>query len=175
MKKVASITIILFCFTLFFWASSYAYENISPVDACYMVENEDEDDVYILDVRSEAEWIYVGHPGPNKLGDGELLDGKGVNISYKIWKKGAFIINPSFISDVEELFEDKEIILIVMCRSGKRSVDAALALEAAGYLKVYNMTTGFQGERDESGYRTVNGWVIDGLPYADGSTGRYLD
>ena len=91
-------------------------------------------------------------------------------------EKKFFIVNPSFVSDVKDLFEDKEnIILIVMCRSGKRSVDAAIDLEAAGYLNVYNMTTGFQGKRDERGYRTVNGWVIDGLPYADGSAGRYLD
>ena len=61
MKKVASITIIMFCFTLFFWVSSYAYTDISPVDAYDMVESED--NVYIIDVRSEAEWIYVGHPG----------------------------------------------------------------------------------------------------------------
>ncbi len=130
---------------------------------------------YILDVRSEAEWIYVGHPGPNKLHEGEDLAGKVVNVSYKIWKKKLFIVNPSFVSDVKDLFEDKNIVLIVMCRSGKRSKDAASALEDAEYTNVYNMTTGFQGDRDGSGYRTVNGWVIDGLPYADGGAGRYLD
>ena len=183
MKKIVSITIIMFCFTLFFGASSYAYNDISPEDA-YKMATTDADvynmattdaDVYILDVRSEAEWIYVGHPGPNKLEEGDLLNGKVVNVSYKIWKKKLFIVNPSFVSDVEDLFEDKDIVLIVMCRSGKRGKDAALALEAAGYTNVYNMTTGFQGKRDEYGYRTMNGWVIDGLPYTDGDAGRYLD
>jgi rhodanese-related sulfurtransferase len=174
MKKVASITIIMFCFTLFFWASSYAYEEISSDDAYEMATTDA--NAYILDIRSEAEWIYVGHPGPNRQDEGEDLAGKVVNISYKIWKKKLFIENPSFVSDVKDLFEDKEnIILIVMCRSGKRSKDAASALEVAGYINVYNMTTGFQGERDQYGYRTLNGWVIDELPYADGSTGRYLD
>ena len=174
MKKVASITIIMFCFTLFFGVSSYAYDEISSDDAYEMATTDA--NAYILDVRSEAEWIYVGHPGSNKLDEGEDLAGKVVNVSYKIWKKKLFTVNPSFVSDVKDLFEDKEnIILIVMCRSGKRSVDAAVDLETAGYEKVYNMTTGFQGERDQYGYRTVNGWVIDGLPYADGGKGRYLD
>ena len=132
-------------------------------------------DAYILDVRTEAEWMYVGHPGINNQGQGAELDGKVVNISYKIWKKKIFVVNGSFIKDVEEVFEDKDtIILIVMCRSGKRSKDAASALEDAGYSNVYNMTTGFQGGKDDYGYRTVNGWVIDGWPYTYSGAG-YLD
>ena len=82
MKKVASITIIMFlmfCFTLFFGVSSYAYDEISSDDAYEMATTDA--NAYILDVRSEAEWIYVGHPGPNSLEEGEDLAGKVVNVS----------------------------------------------------------------------------------------------
>jgi rhodanese-related sulfurtransferase len=46
-----------------------------------------------------------------------------------------------------------------MCRSGVRSIDAAKALEAAGYTNVSNMLYGFEGTKvDDNGYRTINGW-----------------
>ena len=164
----------MFLLTPFLCTSSYAYDEISTGYAYDMATSDD--NAYILDVRTEAEWIYVGHPGPNRCDEGALLTGKVVNISYKIWKKKIEIVNPSFVSDVKDLFEDKDdIILIVMCRSGSRSVAACLLLEAAGYANVYNMTTGFQGGRDDYGYRTENGWVFDELPYTDGGAGRYLD
>jgi rhodanese-related sulfurtransferase len=63
--------------------------------------------------------------------------------------------------------------LIAMCRSGSRSLRAAEALEAAGFTSVYNMTYGFEGDRDASGYRTVNGWKVEGYPYTDGRDGAY--
>lgn len=170
MKRIANIAIIVFCLMPFLLTSSYAYTDISPNDAYIMVG--DYDNVYILDGRTEAEWMYVGHPGPNKLEMGAFLDGKVVNISYRIWRKGIFIVNPSFISEVDEFFEDiEDVVLITMCRSGKRSVDAALALEAAGYVNVYNIVTGFEGGKDGAGYRTVNGWVLDGLPYTYSGAG----
>jgi rhodanese-related sulfurtransferase len=56
---------------------------------------------YILDVRTEAEWQWVGHPGPNKLGaadpnkleEGAGLRNKVVNISYQIEKDGVLVDN----------------------------------------------------------------------------------
>ena len=40
---------------------------------------------------------------------------------------------------------------------------------------VYNMVTGFQGGKDERGCRTINGWVVNGLPYKISSSGGYAD
>ena len=47
------------------------------------------------------------------------------------------------------------------------------ALEAAGYTSVMNMLTGFEGGKDSDGYRTVNGWKVDGLPYNYSRDGGY--
>lgn len=152
--------------------SALAFEDVMPQEAYGMATADAS--TYILDVRTLAEWQWVGHPGKNKAGVGAELDGKVVNVSYKIDYKGAFVTNPSFLSDVQGLFPDPAAVtLITMCRSGQRSYDAAVVLEAAGYT-AKNMLTGFQGGSDTSGYRTKNGWVVDGLPYTTSGAG-YTD
>ena len=154
--------------------SAQAYENVYPSDAYEMALNNA--DTYIVDARTDAEWRWVGHPGANLMGEGAGLDDKVVNISYKIFKKNNFVPNPSFVSDIEEIFPDKaNITLITMCKSGKRSKAAADALESAGYISIYNMVTGFEGEKDAYGYQTVNGWKVDGFPYKITGTGEYDD
>lgn len=136
--------------------------DISPGEAYDMATTDP--DVYILDVRTADEWIWVGHPDANKLGYGAELDGKVVNVSFKIVKKGAWVTNPSFVTDVAEIFENTGSTLITMCRSGNRSLAAQAKLRSAGYT-VLNMCDGFEGQTDENGYRTVSGWKNDDLPY----------
>lgn len=144
--------------------TAHAYENVTPTEAYYMATTEA--DTYILDVRTRAEWDWVGHPGENRTGEGAALPGKVINIAYMIEYKGDLIVNPSLLIDVKNAFPNPaEVTLITMCRSGGRSIAAAEALEAAGYPFVKNMVTGFEGGKDGSGYRTVNGWKVDGLPY----------
>lgn len=171
MKKLISIlSIAIFCAV--FATSAFAFENVTPTEA-YDLATSDAN-VYIVDVRTIAEWQWLGHPGANKADEGAKLDGKVVNISYKIENKGETIVNPSFMNEINEMFaENANITLITMCRSGKRSVAAATLLEAAGY-NVKNMVTGFQGGKDAYGYRTISGWVIDGLPYTYSGAG-YAD
>lgn len=140
-------------FTLIAATTASAFDNLMPVDAYDAVVY---DGAYILDVRTDAEFIWVGHPNVENV----------LNVSYKIEKKGIFIVNPSFISDVDEVFGSaKDTQIITMCRSGKRSVAAAEALEAAGYTNIKNMLTGFEGgDKDQYGYRTISGWKNSGLP-----------
>ena len=45
--------------------------------------------------------------------------------------------------------------------------------EEAGFANVLNMATGFEGGKDALGYRTVNGWKVDGLPYNFNTEGAY--
>lgn len=154
---------------LVFASVAAAYDNVTPLDA-YTLTTTDPN-VYLIDVRTEGEWKFVGHPGKNRLSEGAALEGKVVNVSYQIEKKGNMIINPSFLSDINELFGgNPDVLLIVMCRSGQRSVPASAALEAAGY-SVLNLNAGFQGGTDAKGYRTVNGWVNAGLPYSYSGAG----
>ncbi len=155
-------------------ANTFAYEEVTPSESAEMVLNEG---AFILDVRTPSEWNWVGHPGENKLGEGAVLNGYVYNVAYKVYHKGfkkgdTLIINKKFVKDVKKLF-DEDAAIIVMCRSGKRSASAAAALDAAGFSNVYDMLTGFEGGKDDAGYRTVNGWKINGLPYNYSTTGAY--
>ena len=125
--------------------------------------------VFILDVRTPEEWIWVGHPGENKSGDGAHLEGYVVNIPYMVYHEGKskgdeLIVNRKFVKSVKRLFY-KDDRLILMCRSGGRSTFAAYALADAGFDDVWNMTEGFEGQKDGDGYRTLTGWKVDGFPY----------
>jgi len=131
---------------------------------------------YILDVRTAEEWIWVGHPGKNKLEEGAGLDGKVVNIPwYIVYQNGWPVLNPSFLTDVNQIFGgNPSVKLVTICRSGVRSVSAAVALIDAGY-QAYNTLNGFEGQSDSRGYRTLNGWKIDGLPYTASRNDAYPD
>ncbi len=148
---------------------------IENVDEEYAYECATEDaNCYILDVRTNAEWRWVGHPGMNMEGDGEELEGKVVNISWLIMKKNQLISNKKFLRHVNKQFKQvkDEVELIAICRSGGRSLAAAKALDAAGYY-VKNLTHGFEGARDDKGYRTENGWKVEDYPYNDSAIGGY--
>ena len=160
---------------------------------------------YILDVRTPEEWFWVGHPGKNKLGEGEYLEGRVINVAYKIFvydrKEGKYtcVLNKFFTKDVLKTIRDlgdPNPLIITMCRSGHRSVSAGEELEepfpwnlltriipwsvkAARILEengieVKNMLTGFEGGKDERGYRTLEeGWKNLGLPYNYKAEGAY--
>jgi rhodanese-related sulfurtransferase len=144
-----------------------AFEDLYPTEAYDLVTSKAK--AYIIDVRTPEEWKWVGHPGENWLGEGADLDGKVVNIPYLIFPGGVKTVNPTFVEEVDAIFGDiPSAKLVMMCRSGGRGVAAANALEAAGYNshKIYNMLTGFEGGNDARGYRIINGWRFEGLPYA---------
>jgi len=88
------------------------------------------------------------------------------NIPLTFWdeKAQSFEPNGNFVQDIQERFQ-KSDSLIFICRSGGRSRRAAEEAFQAGFSKVYNVTEGFEGEKDENGHRTVGGWKNRGLPY----------
>jgi len=162
--KITFLFGVLSAFSIFSTVA-FAFGDLSAGDAYIMATTEP--NTYILDVRTGAEWRWVGHPGENKLGEGAALAGKVVNIAYKIDFGGNLVVNPWFIKEVKKFFNgNPDVKLILMCRSGGRSAEAAALLEEHGFYNVFNMLHGFEGDKDERGYRTVNGWVIDGLPYS---------
>ncbi len=168
MKKILmSIGTVLFITST---SAALAYDDVTPTEAYNMATS----DAYILDVRTPGEWRWAGHPGKNNEGEGALLDGKVFNVAIWIETKGGLVLNPSFITDVNDIFEEnKDAVIITMCLAGGRSPIAATALEDAGYTNVFNMLYGFQGGKDSKGYRTVNGWVVDNLPYTYNPNGIY--
>ena len=73
-------------------------------------------------------------------------------------------INENIVQDIKDRFKSTDT-LIFICRSGNRSLKAAELIINAGYKKVYNVGDGFEGKKNEKGYRSVNGWKNSELPY----------
>jgi rhodanese-related sulfurtransferase len=171
-KKI--ITTLFSVVAVFCAGTSLALDNITPTEAYYLATSNP--NAFIIDVRTAAEWEWVGHPGQNRLGQGSELEGKVIHIPYLIDHKGSRIVNPSFLTDVKEIFSNgTNVELILMCRSGQRSLDAGKLLEGEGY-RALNMLTGFEGGTDSRGYRaTTNGWKNMNLPYTFGRTAIYMD
>ena len=105
----------------------------------------------LVDVRTRAEWDYVGRiPGAVEI---EILSYPGNRP------------NPAFLSELESKVEKSAPVLFI-CRSGGRSHNAALLAQQAGYGAAYNVLEGFEGDRDPQGHRnTVGGWRAAGLPW----------
>lgn len=169
MKKLfsASITMALIA------SSAQAYDNITAQEAYVMLAS---GEAIMLDVRTPEEWAWVGHPGKNKSGYGSEIEKYVINIAWEIEKPGhgyELIPNNLFLGDVKKLRLPSDKPIITICRSGGRSVSAALALEDAGYTNLYNTLKGFEGGTDSDGYRTKEeGWKNTGLPYTFGFTGE---
>lgn len=108
----------------------------------------------IIDVRDTLESNFVGHP----VGC--------INIPWKDWSNRQWQANPNFVAQVAERMPDKATPLLLMCRSGQRSLEAAKALAEAGYTDLTNMEEGFEGGLDDQKHRnTVGGWRCHGLPW----------
>ncbi len=105
-----------------------------------------------IDVRSEMEYMFVGHP------EGSILIP---------WVDGPdWEIDPNFIAHVRKAASVNRPVVLI-CRSGRRSAEAGLALEKAGLQEVYNVLNGFEGELDDHHHRNShNGWRHAGLPWA---------
>lgn len=114
-----------------------------------------------IDCRSDAEYFLVGHAlVPRETG--EPL--RPVNVCWADELRAE--LNPNFVGEVDTLARDRARPVVLICRSGRRSVLAGQALEAAGYTQVTNVLHGFEGDLDERDRRgLLNGWRRDGLPW----------
>jgi rhodanese-related sulfurtransferase len=117
----------------------------------------------LVDVRTEAEWTYVGTP------DLGALEKKPVLQEWQSYP--AMAVDPSFVDrlgaalKMRGLAQDAPIYFL--CRSGVRSRAAAIAMTKAGWRQCYNVTDGFEGPRDSAGHRGAErGWKAIGLPWA---------
>jgi rhodanese-related sulfurtransferase len=125
--------------------------NLLPKDAWALIQQRP--DTLFVDVRMEIESLYVGRP-------------PGVHLIA--WYEYPDLVPDAagFVRQIEREAGDKTRPVMLICRSGKRTVDAALALEAAGFTDVVNVLHGFEGDLDDSFHRSkLNGWRHDGLPW----------
>jgi rhodanese-related sulfurtransferase len=136
---------------------SYA-GDVSPRDA-YAALAADEDAV-LVDVRTSAEWSYVGLPDLRELGK------KVVFLEWQRFPDGA--VNGDFVEQLRDAGLPDGAPVYFLCRSGVRSVAAAEAATRAGLEPAYNILDGFEGPHDEHGHRLVAGWKNSGLPWRQG-------
>jgi rhodanese-related sulfurtransferase len=106
----------------------------------------------LIDIRTHAERAWVGFI-PNVPG-----------IEFKIWPGMA--INPTFDAQLQEAMQGKTKKVMLLCRSGIRSIPAAQRAQALGF-EAYNILEGFEGDTDSKAHRnTLGGWRAKGLPWA---------
>lgn len=129
---------------------SYA-GDLTPQDAWAKLEQ----GAVLVDVRTEGEWAHIGIPDTKATENDPL---------FIQWTFPGGIPNPEFIQQLQQQApEDTGVELVFLCRSGVRSIAAAIAATQAGFT-AYNVLEGFEGEPDRYGERTVNGWKNRGLP-----------
>ena len=139
------------------------HRNVDDVEVKEVWERLKQDSGSVLiDVRTQAEWTYVGVPDLSSLEKQLLL------IEWQHFPDGQ--VNPSFNSQLQSELADigagKDAELFFICRSGYRSLHSGEAMAAAGYVACHNVAGGFEGPPDGSTHRgLVAGWKAAGLPW----------
>lgn len=130
--------------------------NLLPKMAIERLQNNPQ--ALFVDVRSKAEYKYVGYP-ENSI----LIPW----IDDPDWEPSPEAFSDAVMQELDgrENLSDTEIILI--CRSGFRSNEALKCLENKGFTQVSHVASGFEGDLDENDHRgNLNGWRHDGMPWS---------
>lgn len=136
--------------------------ELLPTDAWARLKSDK--DARLIDVRTQAEWAYVGCPDLSELGH-TLICIEWVSFPN-------MSINPHFAGAVQEQLGQGSLgTLMFLCRSGVRSLYAAEAV-TAHYARLgvaadcYSVAEGFEGDKDGAGHRGAqNGWKFHGLAW----------
>jgi rhodanese-related sulfurtransferase len=131
-------------------------ENVAPRKTWEALQSDPQ--AQLVDVRTDAEWNFVGVPDLSPVGKQAVL------IPWQVYP--AMQVNGAFAEHLQKAGITPENHVYFLCRSGARSMAAAQAAQAAGYTTVYNVADGFEGPPDGEGHRgTVAGWKADELPW----------
>ena len=134
-------------------------ENAAPQQAWDALVSQKE--ARLVDVRTNAEWAYVGLPDLAAAGKQPVL------IPWQVFPTMG--VNGDFVSQMHKAGLTPEHHIYFLCRSGVRSVAAAQAANAAGFPHAINVVDGFEGPPDGDGHRgAVAGWKASGLPWRQG-------
>lgn len=136
--------------------SDYA-GDITPTEAWEMLASHP--DARLIDVRTDAEWRFVGVPDTSSTGKEPLF------IEWVSYPGGER--NHQFVAQLTEhgIEPGSEAPLIFLCRSGQRSIAAAVAATEVNMGPAYNVLEGFEGATDDAGHRGWQGWRVAGLPW----------
>lgn len=115
----------------------------------------------LVDVRTDAEWNYVGIP------DLSAAEKKPVLLPWQLFP--TMQVNQAFLEQLDQAGAARDAPVLFLCRSGVRSQAAAIAATGAGYTKAFNVAHGFEGPHDDTKHRgAVAGWKAAGLPWVQG-------
>lgn len=131
---------------------SYA-GDITPQQAWELLQ--ENPDAVLVDVRTDAEWRFVGVPETDSLGRRAV---------FAEWVSATGTPNANFVDELRQAGIETGPV-IFLCRSGQRSIGAATAATAAGLTPSYNVLEGFEGPLDADGHRGGQGWRAAGLPW----------
>ena len=107
-------------------------------------------EIELVDTRTTAERDLIGYaPG---------------SIHIEWYDYPAKTRNTHFLDQLRARVEPDRAVAF-LCRSGVRSLHAAVQATAVGYGAAYNILEGFEGDRNEHGQRRVNGWQLASLPW----------
>jgi rhodanese-related sulfurtransferase len=131
---------------------------LTPKQAWQMMQ--DDPRTLLIDIRSSMEFLFVGHP---------------VGSVHIPWiDEPDWTVNPHFVTDIRKLIlggtvctvDEECAAVILICRSGKRSLEAGKALLDADFHRVFHIDEGFEGELDDQHHRSsVGGWRFRGFPW----------
>jgi rhodanese-related sulfurtransferase len=119
----------------------------------------------LIDVRTRAEWTYVGVPHLGSIGKETIL---------AEWQEfPGNRVHTDFAERLSQALAErgttKDADLFFLCRSGVRSLAAARAMAALGHARCHNVTGGFEGQLDADRHRgRLEGWKAAGLPWVQG-------
>ncbi|PCI42077.1 MAG: sulfurtransferase [Rhodospirillaceae bacterium] len=131
--------------------------DIAPTEAWQVLA--DNPKAVLLDVRTPEEWTYVGLPNLDALHHEVCL------VPWVFFPR--MDLNPQFIEQLKaSAHPDPDTSILILCRSGVRSVAAAKALTSSGFTDCYNILHGFEGNPDTNNQRgKISGWKVDGLAW----------
>jgi len=131
-------------------------ENVAPAQAWDMLTTDPK--AAMVDVRTDAEWTYVGLADLSEAGKQPVL------IPWQVYP--GMQVNAGFMDQIRQAGLTPDHHIYFLCRSGVRSVAAAQAAQAAGFPHAYNIADGFEGPPDGEGHRgEVAGWKAAGLAW----------
>ncbi len=138
--------------------SENAPKDLTPQQTWQLIG--DDPRAILVDIRSSMEFLFVGHP-------------KGA-VHVPWIDEPDWTVNPDFVTDIRKLLlggaicteDDGCAPVILICRSGKRSLQAGHVLMEAGFNRVFHVGEGFEGDLDENHHRsTQGGWRFHDLPW----------
>lgn len=133
--------------------------DITPLQSWKMIS--DNPQAVLVDVRTDAEWRFVGVPDLSSLGR---------EVVFIEWNMTDGKHNENFATELRDRIPPAdpgggERPVVFICRSGNRSIGAAEVATKAGIAPSYNVLDGFEGHLDAHGHRGQTGWRAVGLPW----------